>query len=134
MVQTPQNPSVGPPVESAVVESDIVFSGVGVICEICEDRDSGAGGGGGGVGRSWDCLYASKSLTSIPTSQSNISSCSSTPCESESPISHLAGLLAQLRPYTTLPDSMPHAIVVNLGGGADTGLGRKSAGGFLYLL
>jgi len=50
MVQIPQNPSGGPPVECAVVESEIVFSGAEVGCEICEDRGSGAGGGG----RSWD--------------------------------------------------------------------------------
>jgi len=50
MVQNPQNPSVGPPVERAVVESGMVFSGVEVICEICEDRGSGAGGGR----RPWD--------------------------------------------------------------------------------
>ena len=50
MVQTPQNPSIGPQVERAVVESGMVFSGVEVVCEICEDRGLGADGGG----RSWD--------------------------------------------------------------------------------
>ena len=57
MVQTPQNPYIGPPVERVVVQSAMVFSGVGVICEICEDRGSGAGGGGGGGERSWKIIH-----------------------------------------------------------------------------